>query len=506
MKLTLKIIFLISPVICYSNSSPSFSFSKDKGLREISSSEKELLKKNENPSIKVTEEIAQTTTEEAQTTTEEAQTTTEEAQTTTEEAQTTTEEAQTTTEEAQTTTTVQTETNSENIPAEEMEETPITHSISEDFAPQEPEKIKGAGFLDSFIEDSSWFFQKKKSAHKVGITPNYSHDSTEGHRLGLSFFSYSPKKNGYYLNTTFNKYLFQPYSHLSLSYIGNREGLFRAKAKLIYNDHHENYYGDTEQLEGMQASLNQLTKIYARRFIINYDLAYQEKNQDFYFGLGAKAFFRQERTKLQKNNQYFSNEAFVFLRAFTGFDTRNNLRDPTKGAFHQVSFGCKANLSYSDSFCQGNGDFRFYFPLFEETDFIPFKNSILALRAFIGSSFISSSYATKYSLGRYSFFQDTNTLRGFKRNRFIGDKIYFAQTELRWPIWDKYLQGIIFLELGETATANQAFNDFVFDYGGGLRFGFPPQYDLKLRLDWGTGRDLQGKRNYDFTISFLQVF
>ena len=481
MKLALFIVFLIPPV-CYSHSSTSFSFSQKEGLREISSNTEQTTETNSKTSKQI---IKNTDSSLIQ------------IQTQTE----TQVQGQT---EAQTNTALSENENSET--ENKTDEEIPTQSISEDFAPQETEHVKGAGFFNSFIENSSWFLQKKESDHKIGITPNYSHDTTEGHRLGFSLFSYSPKEKGYYLNTTFNKYLFQPYIHFTMSFIGNREGLFRSRAKLIYNNHYENYYGDTEEPQGMQADLNELTKIYARRFIINYDLKYQETNQNFYFGLGAKAFFRKERKNLQDNKQYFSNEAFVFLRAFTGFDTRDNLKDPNKGAYHQVSFGCKANLSYSDSHCQGEGDFRFYFPLFEETDFIPFKNSVLAFRAFIGSSFISNSYSTKYSLGRYSFFQDINTLRGFKRNRFIGDKIYFGQTELRWPIWNKHLQGIIFLELGEVAPANQAFNDFVFDYGGGLRFGFPPNHDLKLRLDWGTGRDLQGKRNYDFTISFLQVF
>ena len=512
MKLALFIIFLISPAFSYSHSSTSFSFSKEEGLREISSNTEQTTKNNSEASKQTTENNSKTSKQITENNSEASKQTTENNSKASE--QTTKNNSETSEQTIKNTESslIQTQTNttlSKNKNSESKNETVeeiLTQSISEDFAPQEPEHVKGAGFLDSFIENSSWFFQKKESDHKIGITPNYSHDTTEGHRLGFSLFSYSPKEKGYYLNTTFNKYLFQPYIHFTMSFIGSREGLFRSKAKFIYNDHYENYYGDTEEPQGMLADLNQLTKIYARRFIINYDLKYQEANQNFYFGLGAKAFFRKERKNLQDNKQYFSNEAFIFLRAFTGFDTRDNLKDPTKGAYHQVSFGCKANLSYSDSHCQGEGDFRFYFPLFEKTDFIPFKNSILAFRAFIGSSIISNSYSTKYSLGRYSFFQDINTLRGFKRNRFIGDKIYFGQTELRWPIWEKYLQGIIFLELGEVAPANQAFNDFVFDYGGGLRFGFPPNHDLKLRLDWGTGRDLQGKRNYDFTISFLQVF
>ena len=477
MQIFTKIVLLLSPLFCYGAPSPSFSFSKEEGLKQISSSETN--SKNTSADSVETNETAPDN-ETAPTESSASQKQPEELKTHS----------------------ISESSASQNKQPEELE----THSISEDFAPQEPEYVEGASFLDTLIEDSSWFFQKKHSRHKIGITPNYKHDSAEGHGIGLSLFFYSPKEKGYYLNSTFNKYLFKPYFRFKLSFIGNREGVFRSKGNFVYNNHYENFYGDTKSPQAMQAKLSDSTRIYSTRFIINYDLSYQERDQDFYFGLGARIFGRKERKNLQNNREYFEKDFFLFLRAFAGFDTRDNVRDPKKGAFHQVSFGCKANLSYSASHCQGDGDLRFYFPLFKETEFIPFKNSILALRAFFGSSFLSSDYATKYSLGRHSFFQNINTLRGFTRNRFIGDKIYLAQTELRWPIWDKYLQGVFFLEMGETAELNQSFKDFVFDYGGGLRFGLPPKYDLKLRLDWGTGRDLQGARNYDFTISFLQVF
>ena len=463
--LTLVQVFLIFPLFCLAESSPSFSFSKKKGLRQILSLEDEAKKPSENEDA-ISFEVKKAK------------------------------------ESAGLSDLDQSESSEKPI-----EEKAIAHSISEDFAPQETEHVEGAGFLDDFIENSSWFFQARHSAHKIGITPLYTFDRTQGHRLGLSFFSYSPKEKGYYFNTSVSKYLSGSFYRLSLSFIGNREGVFRIKSALIYDNQYESFYGDSKNPEAMQAKKSDRAEIYPHRFIVNYDLFYQEKDQDFYFGLGARAFFRKERSSLQNNKTYFEPEAFLFLRAFTGFDTRDNWKDPKKGAFHQVSFGCKAILAYPESYCQGEGDARFYLSLFKETDFPILKESVLALRAFAGSSFLSdSSYSTKYSLGGHSFFQGMNTLRGFKKNRFLGDKIYFVQTELRFPIWDKYLQAVVFLELGEAAESNEFFKDFVLDYGGGLRIGLPPKYDMKLRLDYGTGRDLQGVRNYDINISVLQFF
>ncbi|MDE0092755.1 MAG: hypothetical protein OXN83_05685 [Oligoflexia bacterium] len=477
MPVFIKTLFLISPVICYSNT-PSFSFSKEGGLRQISSPLKTETSENQKDSpisfVEMTEEasVNETKAKQSDSLNKPLEITTEKSDTLN----------------------------------ETPEETPI-HTISEDFAPKEKEQTEGSYFLDTLMEDSSWFFQDKHSAHKIGITPLYGFDRIQGHRLGLSFFSYSPKEKGYYFNSSVSKYLSGSFYRFSMSFIGNREGLFRSKGALIYDNQYENFYGDTKYPEAMLAKKSDQTKIYPHRFIVNYDLFYQEKDQDFYFGLGAKVFFRKERPSLQENKTYFKSEAFLFLRAFAGFDTRDNWKDPKKGAFHQASFGCKAILAYPESYCQGEGDARFYLSLFKDTDFPFLKDSILALRAFAGFSFLSdSSYATKYSLGGHSFFQGVNTLRGFKKNRFLGDKIYFTQTELRFPIWNKYLQGVVFLELGEVAESNQFFKDFALDYGGGLRFGLPPKYDMKLRLDYGTGRDLQGVRNYDINISILQYF
>ena len=221
-----------------------------------------------------------------------------------------------------------------------------------------------------------------------------------------------------------------------------------------------------------------------------------------------KFFSGRKGRKYQEEKKYFDEELFLFLKAFVNYDSRDNWKDPKKGVFHQLSFGCKPILDYHNSYCKGEGDLRFYFSLFKETSLHPsLKNSVLALRAFAGSSFFSpSSYSLAYSLGRQDPFQGLNTLRGFKQNRFRGDKIYLAQTEIRLPLWDKYLSGVLFAELGEVARYKENFTGFVIDYGGGLRIGLPPDYDMKLRLDYGTGYDKQQKRNDSVVINVFHAF
>ena len=108
-----------------------------------------------------------------------------------------------------------------------------THSISEDFAPQTEESIEGTSFLNSSLEDWSWFFQEKKTKHKLALTPVYSYNRTQGSRLGLRFFAYSSDKQGYYIAFSASHYLFHPFSRFNMSYIGHTQREFQNR-KLFY--------------------------------------------------------------------------------------------------------------------------------------------------------------------------------------------------------------------------------------------------------------------------------
>lgn len=377
------------------------------------------------------------------------------------------------------------------------------NTVSEDFAPKEKESIQGINFLDSLSEDVSWFFQKKKTRHKIGFVPIYSYDRSQGSRLGLRLLSYSSEKEGYYFAISGSRYLSGPFSRWTLFHIGDRQGDWRTESSFIYDSHYDNYFG-----MGMEARLSDLQKLYARRLVADHKVFYQPQQKNFYMGLRTQLFFRKERPNLQGGKTYFDEELFLFFSAFAGYDSRDNWKNPEKGIFHQLALGCKSVLAFPGAYCRGEGDFRFYIPLFKNMNLHDsLKNSLLALRLFAGSSFFSAgTYSTAYSLGGTDLFQNTNFMRGFQRNRFRGNKIYISQLEYRFPIWQKYLQGALFLEAGETTVYEEPFKGFVVDYGGGLRIGLPPDYKMKLRFDFGTGKDYQGKRNYDLVISFLQAF
>ena len=384
---------------------------------------------------------------------------------------------------------------------EENEDLP-KNSISEDFAPKK-EQTQDTGFSNIVSNNISWFFQKKKTKHKIALIPVPYYNLTYGFRLGLRFFAYSADKRGYYFSFSGSKYLSSPFFRLDTSFIENRKKNLRTESSLIYDNHYQNYFG-----EGMKAKLSDLKKLYAQRFTANHELFYQPSLKGFYGGLGAQIFFRRERPQFQEGQKHFENELFLFLKAFAGYDSRDNWRNPKTGVFHQFLFGCKLISIDQNSHCKGEGDLRFYVSLLKGADLHPsLKNSVLALRAFAGSSFFShSSYSLAYSLGGQNSFQKLNSLRGFAENRFRGDKMYFAQTEIRIPIWQKYIDGVLFGELGEVASYKESFKGFVIDYGGGFRFGLPPEYDMKIRFDFGAGYDKQGKINYNIIVNFLHSF
>ncbi len=400
---------------------------------------------------------------------------------------------------------------------EEEDDKTAKQNPSENFAPQTDES---ESFFDNWLENVSWFFQKKKTPYKIALIPLYFYNKSQGSLLGLRFSSYSSSKKGFYFSAEGSKYLSGPYYRWRMLYIGHRKKVFRSEAMAIYDNHYENYFG-----EGMETEFSNVIKLVAQRFMVDYNFSYQADNQNFYGGLGARLFFRKEHKK-QNEEKHFEDELFVFLRAFAGYDSRDNWKSPQSGSFHRLSLGCRPLSSY----CRGDVDLRFYLSLFKAMSWPNiFKNSVWALRAFAGSSFLSpASYSLGYSLsGDNPFQKDLKTLRGFKHNRFRGDKMYFAQSEIRLPLWEKYLSGVLFLELGEVVKYKDSFKGFssdnlfrllslfgygdsfkgfVVDYGAGLRLGIPPNYDIKLRLDIGTGLDKQNKRNYDFTLAFFQAF
>jgi len=125
----------------------------------------------------------------------------------------------------------------------------------------------------------------------------------------------------------------------------------------------------------------------------------------------------------------------------------------------------------------------------ELTQFIPLyaPSLILALRGEAATSFGDYAYDTNYAIGGIML------LRGFLNNRFRGHHYAAATTELRFPIWS-FISGAAYGESGMVWLdhGSNSLEDLALVGGGGLRFGLPPDFLIKLRFDAGFGRDQWG--------------
>ena len=379
----------------------------------------------------------------------------------------------------------------------------LENEVSEEFLGTEEE---GKSFSSFLKDDVSWFFQTEDTPHKIGIVPVGSYTQTQGTRLGLRLLGYGSDKDGYYAAGSVSKYIFRPFYRIDGSYISSRQYQFYTQTRLVYDTHYENLYGELGE-NGLSSSLDDANKLHAKRFFGSFSIFWKPTPTFWFVGGSLQAFSRFENDSLQEDKEFFDNEAFLFVQAFAGYDSRKNWKDPREGSYHKLNFGCKANFDLPHAYCRSELDLRFYFPL---AGYFPFPipdSTVLAVRGFLGTSFFNeASYSLKYSLSGLSAFQQFSPLRGFKQNRFLGDQMSFAQAELRIPVWSHYVEAAVFSEIGSITNYKESFDGYVIDFGGGLRFGLPPDYDMKLRVDVGGGYDLQDQINYNVIVSFLQAF
>ncbi len=378
---------------------------------------------------------------------------------------------------------------SEVTPSEEPQDVKKSkNQISESFSSEEKESVEGEGLLTSFFEDYSWFFEKKQTKYKIAIFPFYIFKSYSP-ILGLRLFTYSSKEKGHYMGVSFSNQIFTSLIQGDFTYFVRHNSGMENYFYTSYDSFSESFYGK----DGMDTKESDLKKLYAYRIRLSHEMKYILHNKTF-SSLGSELILRRERPNLQDEKIYFSSEVLVHLRARVGYDSRDSWKNAKNGHYHQLSLGCVPSLGKGSSFCLGELDLRYYYSFFDKY--------VLALRSFVGSSFISSiSYSLKYSLG------GRHVLRGFSENRFSGDKIYFAQSEIRipLPIWSQFLSGVLFAELGEVAAYGEKFKNFKWDFGVGLRLGIPSDYKMKLRVDVGFAlRDPEKPVN--FIVDFFQAF
>ncbi len=107
----------------------------------------------------------------------------------------------------------------------------------------------------------------------------------------------------------------------------------------------------------------------------------------------------------------------------------------------------------------------------------------LALRVTGGVASQDTSYLYRYRLG------GTDQLRGFYTNRFRGDNFVLGQAELRLELLSA-LSLVAFADAGNVGDPRITTTQQT--YGGGLRFGLPPDWIKKARLDFAFAKDQSG--------------
>ena len=359
--------------------------------------------------------------------------------------------------------------------------------VSSSFYSEESSLFDMSSSLDYMFENYSWFFDSRKTKQELVLVPTFFMSQVYSVNWGLRFFTFSPEGKGYHLSFSLLNQILKPYVFIASSYEKRYSKGLRLMFDFEYSNYFEPYYG-----EGTETLLEDREDLYANKFMLSHQLSYHSSNSIFY-GLKIQGIFRREIPELQEGKIKFSSEAFVLFGGMLGYDDRDHQYNAKEGQFHQFFAACVPSFLGGQSSCILEGDFRSYFSISDQMH--------LALRWFIGTAVFSPlSYSLAYSLG------GPDILRGFTEHRFRGDKAHFFQGEYRSNLWKELLSGVVFFEMGQVASYGQHFKEWVWDYGLGLRVGFPPSYDFLIRMDLGFSTKTDDRNHLNFIVDFQQSF
>ena len=318
----------------------------------------------------------------------------------------------------------------------------------------------------------SWFLSQEESLQKWAVLPTYSHNSTYGHIMGGRFFIYPALNTGYYtsLEATVSQALFFQ-THFTYQYW--RKNGDQLAFIALYDGFSEAYYG-----EGPHTKPEDRKNIPTDRVLMSVE--YVSRIRAYLHGGGFLSFnYRKE----QSQTPLHAKENILSGGLLIRYDSRNNYFNATKGEYYELKSWMLLPLP-SPLFIKG--EVQLFFPLY--------KNKwVLAGKGSAGMSlFHPTPYVFRFALG------GPHSLRGYRQNRFRGESYYLSQIELRYTPWP-------FLTIAKFFDAGSAGDSFPlpprYSLGGGLRFGLPPDYNKKMRLEVGFGKD-----QYNIVVSFGHPF
>jgi len=318
----------------------------------------------------------------------------------------------------------------------------------------------------------SWFTSQDDSSQKWAVAPSYKRNSTYGHIFGGRFFIYPADNTGYYtsLESFFSEDLF---FSTSFSYKYWRESGDQFDFIAFYDGFSEPYYG-----EGSQTRVDDREDIPIQKLHIRVEYVSQIIPE-----LYGGTFLRFDHRKEKGGGAVrFPWELLVSGGFLLRYDSRSNYFNPVQGEYYQIQSWLLSRMP-SPVFLEG--DIRLFFLLAESL--------VLAVRGSAGMTFLNpSSHLFRFSLG------GSDLLRGYRLNRFRGENYYLSQTELRYTLL-RFLTVAAFFDVGSADDEMELPPRYSF--GGGVRFGLPPDYNKKIRVEFGMGED-----QYNIVVSFGHPF
>ena len=131
-------------------------------------------------------------------------------------------------------------------------------------------------------------------------------------------------------------------------------------------------------------------------------------------------------------------------------DTRNDAYNPRRGSYQRFSAEFAGVLFGGVDFKKYVSDTRRFFPIG--------RTKVLAMRFMGGTVTGNAPYLEQFLIG------GTESLRGFRNDRFVGTRMALLNTELRFPI-SQNLLGVLFVDVGDAwggpVASDPAFTDVV---------------------------------------------
>ncbi len=306
----------------------------------------------------------------------------------------------------------------------------------------------------------TWFLSRRDASQKWAIIPSPSRNDTYGYMGSLRGFIYPTRPIGYYtaVSVTGSE---NGFWSVDGSYQSWKENGDQWDFYVLYDGFSDPYYG-----EGHFTKVDDFQYLSSNKVSVH--LQYLFNLGWFLYGGAFTGFQYREEDSLQPK---FPTEHALLVGLLLYYDSRNDLFDPTEGEYYSVRSWLLAQTR-TPLFLDGS--IQLFFPVLSRV--------VLAQHGKMGLTLLEpSSYLFRFKLG------GTQTLRGFRFNRFRGENYYLSQTEVRVSLF-RFLTLAVFCDLGSADDNVFTLSPHI-SYGGGVRLGLPPNYNQKIRIEWGFGED-----------------